>query len=284
MSTHFNIPPDAVRVWRGFRQPTLAQADFFTRLSDTFIPSTVEMQIQNGLDVYIPTVPCGLDNKPATVPDETAILFWDSQQTYHDGFLTLAGRTYTLTHGGVYTHESRADFPVLFAGQLALNTCYYLIDKPADWMHGNVYHLVAQAPKDGLAQYQEIIHGIQSRGQVDGAVVCLGDDYIVYWQLNGEDDPGFKALASASEWQMIREANPYHFPKGSALWDKWPGMDVKPGDSFNMQFIRKFEADAIKPQPVAPDSVHVWRGYRNEEKTPEEFAAFLGSVFLPTGS
>lgn len=284
MSSHFNIPPDAVRVWRGFRQASLPQAEFFKRLGETFIPSTVEMQIQNGLDVYIPTIPCGLKNKPDTVPDETAILFWDSQQTYHDGFLTLAGRTYTLTHGGCYTPESRADFPILFSGKLALNTCYYLIDKSADWMHGNVHHLVAQAPKDGLQKYQEIIAGIQERGQVDGAIVCVGDDYIVYWQLNGEADPGFQELATASEWKLIREANPYHFPKGSALWDKWPGMNVVPGDSFNMQFIRQFELDVPQSQPVAPDSVHVWRGYRNTAKTPEEFADFLGSVFLPTGS
>ena len=111
MNSPMPIPPNAVRIWRGFRQADLSQEEFFKRLAQTFIPSTVEMQIQNGLDVYVPTIPCGMLDKPSTVPDETAILFWDSQQTYHDGFLTLAGRTYTLTHGGCYTSESRADFP-----------------------------------------------------------------------------------------------------------------------------------------------------------------------------
>ena len=54
-----SIPANAVRVWRGFREPTLAQDDFFNRLETVFVPSTVEMQIKNGLDVYIPTIPCG---------------------------------------------------------------------------------------------------------------------------------------------------------------------------------------------------------------------------------
>src|SRR5680860_419069 len=125
-------PPNAVRVWRGFKSPALSQDDFFKRLSTVFVPATVEMQTRIGLDVYIPTIPGGLADKPAIVPDETAILFWNSQDTYHDGFKTLAVRTYTLTHGAVYTKESRADFPLLFAGELKVNQPYYLIDKPED--------------------------------------------------------------------------------------------------------------------------------------------------------
>ena len=283
MNTSFEIPPNAVRVWRGFRQPEKKQADFFTLLEKTFIPSTVLMQIKNGLDTYIPAVPCGLAGKPDTVPDETAILFWDSQQTYEDGFKTLAGRTYTLTHGGVYTQESGANFPELFTGKIALNTCYYLINKSTDWMHGNVKHLVADASQENLKKYTSIITGIQQRGQVDGAIVCIGDNYIVYWQLNGESDPGFDQLKALSDWTMIREPKDYHFPKGSALWDEWEGMEVSPGDAFNMQFTRRFEMQqSVPPQPVAPDSVHVWRGFK--KGTSEEFADFLGHVFLPAGS
>ena len=81
MSDPVQIPADAVRVWRGFRATTMALPDFFTRLGTVFVPATVEMQIQVGLDAYFPTVPAGLSGKPDTVPDETAILFWDSQQT-----------------------------------------------------------------------------------------------------------------------------------------------------------------------------------------------------------
>ena len=74
-----------------------------------FVPSTVLMQIDIGLEGYIPSVLGGLEGKPDTVPDETAILFWESQQTYRDGFKTLAVRTYTLTHGAVYTAASGAE-------------------------------------------------------------------------------------------------------------------------------------------------------------------------------
>jgi len=283
MKNQFKIPPNAVRIWRGFKQDVLSDDDFFKKLGDTFIPSTVQMQIKNSLDTYIPAVPCGMKDKPATVPDETAILFWDSQQTYLDGFDTLAGRTYTLTHGGVYAKGSGADFPTLYDGKLIANDCFYLIDESADWMHGKVKHLVASADSTDQVKYQSIIDRIQSRGAVDGAIVCLGDEYIVYWQLNGESDPGFEELAALCKWKGEITPKDYCFPNGSALWDKWPGMTIVAGDSFNMQFVREFELKLpIPPQPVAPDSVHVWRGYK--KGTDEEFADFLGHVFLPAGS
>ena len=83
------VPPDAVRIWRGFRNSTLTEEKFFADLGSVFVPATVELQWPNGLDAYIPSFPAG-KGKPATVPDETAILFWDSQLTYHNGFNTLA--------------------------------------------------------------------------------------------------------------------------------------------------------------------------------------------------
>ncbi|XAT60825.1 hypothetical protein GN278_08825 [Rhodobacteraceae bacterium Araon29] len=242
----FQIPPDAVRVWRGFRQSTLSQDDFFQRLGQTFIPSTVQMQIKNGLDTYIPTIPCGMTDKPDIVPDETAVLFWNSQQTYHDGFNTLAGRTYTLTHGGCYTPESRADFPVLYENKIALNQCYYLIDAPADWMHGGVRHLVGGlAPGDTAQQFSElqtIISDIQARWSIAGAVVCIGAQYIVYWELGDGTDPGFDALQQACSWSHAFTPKATTLPPEAALWSDWHGMTVVPGDSYNMQFKRAFEA------------------------------------------
>src|SRR5471030_1917969 len=131
-------PPDAVRVWRGFRLPSLAVDQFYSKLGTVFIPATVKFQIDAGLHSYTPAVPAGLQGKPDWVPDETAILFWKSQQVYWNGFTRLSVRTYTLTHGGCYvttgTPLSRADFPILFAGAASLNVDapVFLFNKEAD--------------------------------------------------------------------------------------------------------------------------------------------------------
>ena len=36
-----------------------------------------------------------------------------------------------------------------------------------------------------------------------------------------------------------------------------------------------------KSYPVAPNSVYVWRGYKNTRKSYGDFASFLGSIFVP---
>ena len=236
------IPPDAVRVWRGYRASAMALTDFFTRLGTVFIPSTVEMQITVGLDTYIPSVPGGMANKPDVVPDETAILFWDSQQTYTDGFKTLAVRTYTLTHGAVYQPPSGAAFPVLFKGTLTAEQPVYLIDESADWMHGRVTHVIGGRPAtvpapDFIKSIAGALTTIQSSG-IGGAIACAGNDYVVYWVLVDKKNSA-AAIAALCDWNTVVKPKNTTLKKG--LWDVWPGMNVKPGDSFNMQFKRRWE-------------------------------------------
>ncbi len=242
MSAAFSIPPNAVRVWRGYRAPSLAQADFFTKLGTVFVPATVKMQIAVGLEGYLPSVPCGLPDKPDSVPDETAILFWDSQDTYTDGFKTLAVRTYTLTHGAVYRPPSGADFPTLFAGSLASEKPVYLIDKPADWMHGPVRHLLggrpaSKRPDDFRAGIAAALGTIQRNG-IDGAIACAGDEYLVYWELGGVGS-GIDALGAELDWSKRTDLAPTTIDAG--LWNVWPGMTINPGDGFNMKFKRRWE-------------------------------------------
>lgn len=242
MSESFSIPPNAVRVWRGYRAPNLAQGDFFSKLGTVFVPATVKMQVAVGLEGYIPAVPCGLPNKPDAVPDETAILFWDSQDTYTDGFKTLAVRTYTLTHGAVYRPPSGADFPTLFAGQLAAEKPVYLIDKATDWMHGPVRHLLgarlaAKTPSEFRATVANALGTIQRSG-IEGAIACAGDDYLVYWEV-GSARGGIDALAALLDWSKKIEMTPTTIDAG--LWNVWPGMTINPGDGFNMQFQRRWE-------------------------------------------
>lgn len=248
------VPPDAVRVWRGFRLPDLNVAQFYNKLGTVFVPATVLMQIDAGLYSYTPTVPGGLSGKPDAVPDETAILFWESQATYWNGFTRLAVRTYTLTHNGVYVtqdNQSRADFPVLFAGSLTADQPVYLFEKPADWMHGAITHFVAARPP-GVdvatfhASAAKVLADIQKTVELDGAIGCVGSDYFVYWEL-GPLAPGAKQSPTGvtllqpvfTGWNQTFTPAPTFLP--IHLWDEWSGMDVRAGSSFNLQFNRRNE-------------------------------------------
>lgn len=247
--------PDAVRVWRGFRLGTLPVEQFYSKLGTVFIPATVKFQIDAGLHSYTPSVPAGLAGKPDWVPDETAILFWKSQQTYWNGFTRLAVRTYTLTHGGCYitTGEplSRADFPILFsdAGSLNPDAPVFLINKEADWMNGAIKHLVAERPRSMdietfRTNIAEALKKIQSLSPgLDGALACIGNDYLVYWEVGplapGTNNPitGIPLLLPIlTGWHEVLTPSPTFLPID--IYDVWSGMDVGAGSSFNMQFER----------------------------------------------
>lgn len=237
--------PNAVRVWRGFRSPEIDLTAFYQRLETVFVPSTVLMQIEAGLEAYVPTVLGGLPEKPDSVPDETAILFWESQQTYRDAFETLAVRTYTLTHGAVYTAASGAEFPLQFGGELKANQPYNLVDMVADWMPGTVRHLVGARPEgvDPEAFRSGLAKVLAQGTAAAGRIVCAGDDYLVYWQLDGEQPapgPGLlEELAGQLAWSHTVTAEPTSLEVG--LWEEWPGLPIEQGQSLNMQFKRRSE-------------------------------------------
>lgn len=251
----FKVAANAVRVWRGFRLPALSLPDFYDKLGSVFVPATVKLQIDAGLHAYIPTVPAGLEGKPDYVPDETAILYWKSQETYWNGFTRLAVRTYTLTHNGVYITSgsplSRADFPILFAGDKSLNVDapVFLFNNEADWMTGSIRHIVAERPRnmkpaDFKSKIAGVLTNIQKLSpQLEGAVACIGDEYIVYWEL-GAIAPGVKTPVSGIDllqdvltgWSQVFKPAPTFLPLG--IYDEWPGMNVVAGSSFSMQFKR----------------------------------------------
>lgn len=239
--------PKAVRVWRGYRQSNLKTEKFHERLGTVFIPAAVKQQIDAGLKSYIPTVLAGIPDKPDSVPDETAILFWKSQETFTNSSNMLAMRIYRLLHEPVFNiPPSKTGFPMLFNDSLTVDQPVYLFDKPADWMHGMVKHLVAARPSKTepevfQATISKVLANIKEQIALEGAIACVGEDYLVYWELGlgaprtGELPSGIPLLNEVlKEWHRTFTPAPTELPFG--LWDEWKGMNVKAGASFNMQF------------------------------------------------
>jgi hypothetical protein len=244
------VPANAVRVWRGFKKRGMGLKDFIEKSGSVFVPAGVLMQVDLGLQVYVPAFPAGAKDKSDTVPDETAILFWEDQQTYRDTFKTLAERVYTLTHGALYQMPpSTAAFPELLADSLNKEQPYYLFDIAVDWMHGTVRHLAGGRPKtksseDFIAKIFKRIKTLQSSRPegMDGVIICAGGDYVVYWEHWAKDavkqsNSCIDDLAEMTDIALLKKAVPATLPAG--LWDKWEGMNIKSGDCFNFQFERR---------------------------------------------
>jgi hypothetical protein len=183
------VPPDAVRVWRGFRLPTLTPADFLTALGTIFIPVTAQLQSLYGLTAYLPTVlPTG---KPAGVPDEIALVFYETQKAYNDMTLIVAGRAYSSLHKTVFAFPaSLSSFPILLGREaITVDQPYYLFTKSVDWEQGFTQVFVGARPAnvnvtDFVAKLTRFLQSQQRRPApgLDGAIACVSNDYVVYWE------------------------------------------------------------------------------------------------------
>lgn len=237
-------PPDAVRVWRGFRLSTLSQPDFLTALGTIFIPVTAILQRLYGLTAYLPTV-TPLD-KAAGVPDEIALVFYESQQAYNDTKLIVAGRAYSRLHTTVFDFPaSQSGFPVLLADKLEFDTPYYLFTDSANWQTGFSQVFVgtrkSTTPQakfaSTLLDFLKGLRGHRPKG-LDGAVVCASANWVLYWEHWTSEGASLKGrisdLAKLADRILLQPSSSVAVE--TSLSAHYNGISVRGGESFNIRF------------------------------------------------
>lgn len=249
------VPPDAVRVWRGFRRPDRPVADFHAALGSIFIPATVQLQRLYGLTAYLPAVLPA--DKPAGVPDEVALVFYRSQRAYADAKACVGGRAYGLLHSTVFdVAHSPSDFPTLLDGNFRLDRPYHLFRDAVDWQGGFAQLFIgARRHDDPPERFARAIeaHCIDLQDDrpagLDGAVVAAGDAFVVFWEHWSSRECAERsrigALTRAAAPVLVAPLSPVAVEE--ALDRASAGLAVSGGECFNTQFTRVPE----KPGPAA---------------------------------
>jgi hypothetical protein len=250
----YPVPVDAVHIWRGYRNPASTPADFLGQLGATFIPAATLMQPAIGLRGYLPGV-FSSETLPAGVPEETALLFWDSQAAYHASFQTLAERVYTLTHYRTYDmRASQAGWPVALTSPLVAEQPYYLLDGTADWMTGQAFQLLLSVPGGTsgllapLAGWAQQTAGAPPRG-LQGAYLLVGETYLLWWELWA---PGSTPSLGprddlAAQGTVVANGPSVPVALTASLDVPWAGITVAAGDLYNMQFNRPTASSSPPP-------------------------------------
>jgi hypothetical protein len=242
------VAPDAVRVWRGFRLPSLDDATFCEKLGSVFIPGTVQIQAPVGLTAYLPTVLPR--NKPAAAPDEIAIVFYEVQDAYHDAKKTVGGRAYSDLHGLVFDlTRSTSGFPIKFVGKVEADMRYHLFDAHVDWQAGVARAFVGMRKKgDDGAGFLELVAKWLGKVQTqkdgpDGAIAVADKNYVTYWEHWPDEASSKRSLIPtlAAKTTVAYDQPIPPQPLDEGLWQQYDGVTVKGGESFNMQYRRRKE-------------------------------------------
>lgn len=255
----FPVAPDSVYVWRGFKSASLSYVQFVQFLGTVFVPACALLQPRIGLRAYIPTlVPQA--SKPAAVPDQTALMFWSVPAAHDQAKLAIAERIYMNLHGDVYDMNRSKLQEVPKSLDLAATTLepeqpYYLLSQPADWMQGQIHHLVGArrpdlAVNDFLTAACTWAQTFRASWptEVDSALVCCGNDYVVAWLHSAGGNTQLHSLldglAALTVPVLSADANPLKLE--AELWDDWPGFDLTQAACLNIEFHRPAAASPRK--------------------------------------
>jgi hypothetical protein len=240
------VPPDAVRVWRGFRLGSVIPQDFLTALGSIFIPVTAQLQSLHGLTAYLPTV-MPLD-KPSGVPDEIALVFYRSQRAYNETKLTAPGRAYSSLHSTVFGFPpSEGSFPSALAESLKFDMPYFLFANRADWMTGFSQVFAGTRPAkmtvldfaSGLFGFAKDLQQDRPKG-LEGAVLHVTEDWVLYWEhwTNQRASLGGRIAALPKLAGQVVSQPHRATPLSTKLTAHHAGITAKGGESFNIRFTR----------------------------------------------
>ncbi len=151
----------AVRVWRGYKKEGVKTEIFLKKLSEVFIPATAMFQKNFGLKAYIPVITPM--KKTESIPDEIALVFYESKEKYGESFSTVAGRTYGDLHGTIFSYDevrkSKSSWPEYFEKDLKTGIPFFLFNKDVNWQNGGVrVFIIEKKEETSVDKFQEYIN------------------------------------------------------------------------------------------------------------------------------
>jgi len=181
------VPADSVRVFRGRKRADTRRDMFVQRLAQVFMPITIQMQRLYGLTAYLPAILP--ESKDSTIPDEVALVFYRTQECYHEAKRCIGGRAYSELHELAFDMSaSHSEFPILLAAdEITPDQPYHLFERSIDWQTGYSRLFVgirkAGAGSDAfLAGVAKVARQVQADPRsLDAVVFSATSDWVVWW-------------------------------------------------------------------------------------------------------
>ena len=188
------VPADAVRVFRGRKNRPLKRSVFVEKLGTVFMPMTVQMQRLFGLTAYLPAILP--ETKSEGMPDEIALVFYQTQGAYHEAKRCVGGRSYSELHQLLFDMKASASsFPEMFTGEVQPDKAYHLFPKSVDWQIGSarLYAGTRRSKLKGagfLKRLGQVAAELQKvPGSLDAVIFCATNEWLVWWEHSSESTP-----------------------------------------------------------------------------------------------
>ena len=188
------VPADAVRVFRGRKNGRVKRSVFIEKLRTVFMPMTVQMQRLFGLTAYLPAILP--ETKSEGMPDEIALVFYQTQGAYHEAKRCVGGRSYSELHQLLFDMPaSVSSFPEMFTGEVQPDKAYHLFPKSVDWQIGSArLYAGTRRPKLKEAGFLKRLGQVAAElqkvpGSLDAVIFCATNEWLVWWEHSLDSPP-----------------------------------------------------------------------------------------------
>ena len=172
----------------------MKRSEFIQKLGTVFMPMTVQMQRLFGLTAYLPAILP--ETKSEGMPDEIALVFYQTQGAYHEAKRCVGGRSYSDLHQLVFDMKaSKSTFPELFTGEVQPDKAYHLFPKSVDWQIGSArLYAGTRRSKVSEASFRKKLGQVagelqKAPGNLDAVIFCAAKDWLIWWEHSSESTP-----------------------------------------------------------------------------------------------
>ncbi|MBC7543364.1 MAG: hypothetical protein H7338_11600 [Candidatus Sericytochromatia bacterium] len=235
------------RVFRGVKRADVSATAFLQDLGKRFIPSAPLTHAKNGLVAYLPAVPAA--KKASFLPDEYAVIAYESADVYAKAKATPEGQAYSDLHWELFDKAASksATAVTLEAGaQVQADVAYDLVQRPTDWQKGHTTFFVgvrkagvaAGAFLPGMTSHVALAKREFTPMGLDGYIIVATPEYEVAYMHWTDARSADAAMASATGKRVGEDAQRLMSMEQWTPTVPFAGT-VKPGQAFNFRFERR---------------------------------------------
>lgn len=243
------------RFWRGFKQSTSTFDQFKSHVAMNLVPATRKVGLGKGLVSYLPVfIDLGPRTKPASVPDEVAIIQYESLESYKILAATPEFAEYGKMHyeAGAFARVSPEGFK---SGSLVSTVLPPAADIKIDPQQAAAFHLgnvggPMGSDRVNLNLFEFIGSGDRGacsatflknlsalsapRARNWGALVVVDPNYILAYEIAGDGANGTRPLRLASrQLSCLRETGSIPLQNACGFSSKDLGLNMRIDRSCN---------------------------------------------------
>jgi len=242
------------RFWQGWKLDSIPYAGFRKALNDNLIPATVKVGAGRGLFSYLPVLPPLPENRPASLrkrlPDEIALVVYDSEANYRSIRNTPEGEAYGVLHWDYFDKNkgSKSTLPEKFKGKLESSHAYDVLESSEHWQKGYAVYVISACKQDASPYINQMKREFVKRG-LSSYLVLAEEHYVIEYQL-WRNKSSFEAVAGAVDKIRKKFLTPIKGGYGGARKSLPYPSNLNYSEGLNTQF------DPLQEQTTIADPYH----------------------------